>query len=251
MESSSPDPRRGGGHASAWLLAITGLVLFGRDLVGGSVARGAGSGDVERGHHDRADAEQPGREREQDRPREVPSRGWRPPRIHGRTRSARVIAVVTISLTTSAVDPVARRTPRTWRAESTFAAIRTRLSTTKRMRVQSGSITTSVSDIPSGIDRTIRVMRVPSANTSRTHRVEHIPRAIPSPESGLDVEEHPDEEEADQRGRDLRHVEQEGVRHPSHGPSAYPRSVVVRPGRLAAYASEGIERTSSAQGRST
>ena len=161
--------------------------------------------------------------------------GESPPRIHGRASNARVIAVVTISLITSAMDPVARLTPRTWRAESTFAAISTRLSTTKRMRVHAGSITTSGEHQRQRHAECDRQDDQGDARARAQVLLEDVARAVPSPEAGLDVEEHPDEEQTDQRGRDLRHVEQEGVRHPSHGPEAYPPSVIVRSGRLATW----------------
>ena len=102
-----PDPRPMGTSVS--LEARLRLARTRRRKPRGARDRSRGwVGDVERGHHDRADASSPAAKAR--RIDHVKSRlvRERPPRIHGRTSSATVIAVVTTSLITSAVDPVAQ-----------------------------------------------------------------------------------------------------------------------------------------------
>ena len=134
--------------------------------------------------------------------------GRRPPRAHGMTTRVSAIAVVITSITRKPPEPVAFATPRTRRADSTFAAMRARLSTRKTMRAQMGSRVTRASEIDSERDREDDE-RDPGAGAEIW--LEHVTLSIQPAQTRLHVEEHTHEEQADQGRGHLGHVQEERV----------------------------------------
>jgi hypothetical protein len=138
--------------------------------------------------------------------------GSRPPSSQGVTTSATTLIVPTASLAASKFDVLTFATARMRKAVSTLAATSTRLKTAKSTRDQVSSSTTSDRERKIGIAYRMRTILVAASKYGSTMFALPVRRKPVSAKKNT-----PHQEEADERGGNLGHVEEKRVRYVSHG----------------------------------
>jgi hypothetical protein len=172
VDSAGRASQARGTLASAWRIEderAANVRIVGVPLISRSVDRmfSLEPRDVERGQDGSRDAEEPGRERDKDRPCEVLSIGVESAECPGQQSSMIESMVVTTSFTNRPVDRVARVLSPMWRMVSMFPTISITLKIKNGILLQTSSRATKLSESPSVIARTISVIRVPPADTVR------------------------------------------------------------------------------------